>query len=146
MSRKKKNPGKSRMRRLANNPPQQQHPAIRFINSTDFIGKLATGIILFGITIYNFNEIIQHWWINALLWLSMFLWPFAKRMADDLLLSIVSERVFEVINGGGIGRFGALYWFVLAPLTLPLAIGYFCYHSCKWKKAQANERAGSALK
>lgn len=78
------------MRRLANNTTQQQrHPALRFINSTDFIGKLATGIILFGINIYNFNEIIQHWWINALLWLSMFLWPFAKRMADDLLLSIV---------------------------------------------------------
>jgi hypothetical protein len=32
------------------------------------------------------------------------------------------------------GRFGALYLFALVPLTLPLAAGYFIYHTVKWRQ------------
>ncbi len=104
-----------------------------FIKRTDFIGKLAWGVFLFGLLIYDLYDEVG-WPLIALGWLSILLFPFAKRGADDTLLHLTSERTFNTINGGGIGQFGALYLFALVPLTLPLAAGYFIYHTVKWRQ------------
>lgn len=127
-----------RSRKTGSRRPRQRavrivHPAVLFIKRPDFIGKLACGVFLFGLLIYDLYDEVG-WPLIALGWLSILLFPFAKRGADDTLLHLTSERTFETINGGGMGRFGALYLFALVPLTLPLAAGYFIYHTVKWRQ------------
>nr|VUD31998.1 Uncharacterised protein [Raoultella sp. NCTC 9187] len=57
-------------------------------------------------------------------------------------LHLTSARVFEVIDGY---RIGTLYLFIVMPLTLPLAAGYFIYHTVKVAAdAQAGRRHLSA--
>lgn len=132
MSRKN---SRRRSRKTGSRRPRQSkvhiaHPALLFIKRPEFIGKLACGALLFGFFIYGLYDNVG-WPFIALGWVSILLYPFAKKGADDTLLHLTSARVFEVIDGY---RIGTLYLFIVMPLTLPLAAGYFIYHTVKWRQ------------
>ncbi|MEF3101734.1 hypothetical protein QFJ66_20720 [Raoultella terrigena] len=132
MSRKnsRRRPRKTGSRRPRQSKVRIAHPAVLFIKRPEFIGKLACGALFFGFFIYSLYDTVG-WPLIALGWVSILLYPFAKKGADDTLLRLTSARVFEVIDGH---RIGALYLFIVMPLTLPLAAGYFIYHTVKWRQ------------
>lgn len=115
---------------------RKKNPVIQFMRSFNFYAKLAVGVIFFGYFIYNFSENGNHPVLLTIAAVSIPLYPFAKKGADDAIRHLTSEKFVERLNEGGARGFGALYLVLfIVPLTIPLGLAYFIYQYVKYRSA-----------
>ena len=113
---------------------RKKDPVIQFVRSFNFYAKLAVGIIFFGYFIYSFSENGNHPILLTIAAVSIPLYPFAKKGADDTIRHLTSEKVVETLNAGGPRGLGALYLVCfIVPLTIPFGLCYFIYHYLKYR-------------
>lgn len=107
---------------------KRRHPVHVFIRSGDFILKSLLGLCIFTPLINAFFEKNAVYPVLFLVF-SLLMFPFAKRAGDGLIKHFLSERAFEVINGGGPRGGFALYCILLILLSIPLGLGYFIFYT-----------------
>lgn len=109
--------------------------------SLNFCAKLAVGVLVFGYFIYSFSIDSNHPALLAIAVVSVPLYPFAKKGADDAIRHLTSENFVETLNAGGSRGLGALYLLCfIMPLTIPLALSYFIYHYVKYRSATQSDK------
>lgn len=98
----------------------------RYLRSGEFAWNFLSGLIFYGVAMVTLIKDFSLWFfLPALLLIALF--PFAQKAMDSLVIHLFSVRVCKFLNETPRGL-GAIYpIFIVMPLTLPLALGWFIY-------------------
>lgn len=115
---------------------RKKNPVIQFVRSFNFYVKLAVGALFFGYFIYLFSDNGNHPILLTIAAVSIPLYPFAKKGADDTLRHLTSANFVERLNDGRARELVIFYlFFFIMPLTIPLSLAYFIYQFVKYRSA-----------